>query len=965
MLGPLEVSQDGAPLPVEAPKERAVLEVLALRVGEVVSAETLVDALWGDHPPGSALKTARTHVSRLRRALPAGAIATEASGYRLAVPADAVDAHRFLTLAEGGRQALRDGDPGWAVALLEDAVGLWQGAPLSDLADGELRQGQVARLAEVHADAEERLTEAHLVLGHHELVVANLESLVAEEPLREHRWAQLMLALYRGRRRAEALAAYQRLRRLLRDELGIEPSEELQRLEGQILRDAPDLVPPPPPRPRRLPIPLTSFVGRERAVREVRKDLEDHRLVTLVGPGGVGKSRLAVEVAHAEADDWPDGVWWLDLARVGDGEPLATHLVRALRIVVPAGTTPDDALRWSLASQTVLLVMDNAEVLVGPSGAELTALLEAGPDIAVLVTSRLPLRIPGEHEVRVPPLEVPGPDDPDLAGAEAVQLLLARLSDHDTPVPDQADMVAIAELCRLVDGLPLGIELVAGLVGRRSPADVVDELRNGAALLAEPVAGHDARRASLGTVLDSTMDMLGEVARRCLGLLGRFPADFDEQAARAVAGPDLPRALDALVAAGLVVPLEPRGAERRYRLLDTVRSYAQPLLGADESVQAERRHAQHYRELARDAGTHMESSEEARWLERLRREDANIRAALAWWTAHDAPGAVAFARALGRAWFLWGDHDGAVALLEAMVASASDEASDHVDVAWAHLRLAWPRFVTGDVDGGLAAMREAADRFAVLDDTVGRVTALCGRAHMAVLAGGDVGDVLAWYHEAIDVARRANRPIQLAWALAEVAQALALADRADDAVEDMLDEAERLFDAADDTMGLAHVYLARMLAAYARDDLDRCDAAAEVGIRYSQAVGNPEYEQILLVARAAVRVHRRAFEEAAVLLDRATHRARAANDLLSLGIGLHACSVLASATGDPVRAARLWGAASGLVPVWPLFARRYGELLAPSRNALRSAFDDEVALGRDLGVDDALALVPSVSERVT
>jgi DNA-binding SARP family transcriptional activator len=289
ILGSVEVGTDSGPVHVATPKARAVLEVLALRADDVVPTESLIDALWGFEPPRSVAKSLQSHVSRLRRALPAGAIVTESGGYRLAVSPDQVDVHRFERLVMAGRQAVEGRDHRRAIQLLDRALDLWSGAALTELANGPLRIGQTALLEELHLTAVEARVDAHLALGHHEMVASELEALVTEHALRERFWCQLMLALYRSDRRADALAATQRLRRVLVDELGIDPSVEARELESQMLTDDPALELQSPGPPNTIPTPLTSFVGRDRQRRQVGKLLREHRLVTLLGPGRGGQ----------------------------------------------------------------------------------------------------------------------------------------------------------------------------------------------------------------------------------------------------------------------------------------------------------------------------------------------------------------------------------------------------------------------------------------------------------------------------------------------------------------------------------------------------------------------------------------------------------------------------------------------------------------------------------------------------
>ena len=316
ILGPVEVCLDGETVKVDAAKQRALLSLLALRAGRIVSPETLVDALWGDEPPATADRTLRSYVSRLRRLLGAELLLGEGVGYRLAVEPDQVDALLLETLVDRATDSLECGRPGDASEEAADALALWRGDPLRDLADGGLRDGERARLEELHLMAADRWITAELQLGHHERMVGEIEALVALHPLRESLWGHLMVALYRSGRQTDALRAGERLRLLLRDQLGIEPSSASTRLESLILHQAPqlDLVPPVPP--NNLPTPESSFVGRVAELGAIVKELREHRLVTLVGPGGVGKTRLAVEVARRMIEDFGDGVWWVDLASV-------------------------------------------------------------------------------------------------------------------------------------------------------------------------------------------------------------------------------------------------------------------------------------------------------------------------------------------------------------------------------------------------------------------------------------------------------------------------------------------------------------------------------------------------------------------------------------------------------------------------------------------------------------------------
>ena len=957
ILGPLEVREDGGPITIDTPKERAVLEVLALRAGDLVDPDVLIDALWGPEPPRTAGKSLQSHISRLRRALPSGTVLTEAGRYRLVV--DDVDALLFERLIDAGRQAVVIGDQRRAAELLDRALALWRGPPLADVASGPLRDGQAARLEELRSTAVEMRIDALLGSGHHDAVVAELEALVAEHPLRERLWQQLMVALYRSGRRADSLAVYQRLRRLLRDELGIDPSGAARSLELAILNEDPALELAEALPPATLPTPLTSFVGRERQVADLRKLLVDHRLVTLLGPGGVGKSRLAIEAARSDVHRWRDGVWWIELGDLDRSADLVPRFIRALDITVPPGMTPADALGWFLSTRRLLLVIDNAERLAQELSVVVGQLLEGAAGVGALITSRVPLGIAGERRVVVGPLDVPAPGAEDMLASESMRLFLDRLAERDGPDPTPGALDAAAELCRLSDGLPLAIELLAANAAARGPSGTLSDLTQRQDLLEIGGVPGDGRQTDLHHVLRSTVDLLGPTARRLFARLSVFRGSFDREAVRSIADePDAIDDLDRLVDTSLVVPMDGVGFERRYRLLDTTRAFAATLLDPDDTLDAARRHAGFFRTLAIDAGARMEGPDEQHWLERLLRSESDVDAALRWWIANEPSGALAFARAMGRAWYVTGDLvDTRDRLDEILVAARTTAAPvDRADLSWAHLRLGWPRFLAGDVAGGLDEMDTAANGFQVTDEPIGLARALAGRAHMTLLATGDTDEALSTYERAIGESRRSGDPVAIAWCLVEAAQALILADRADLHVDKMLAEAEDVFAAAGDDVGLSHLFMDRMLAAYARDDLDEVRRSAEAGIEHSRAAGHHVYEQILLIALGVRLTHLGDHDGSAELLRHAAQMAFAHHNLLQLGIAFQAMAVRAAATDEPVLAAQLWGAAGRLSPIWPLYQRRYGELMAPARDTLGTAFDDEVAVGATLTPEDALVL---------
>ena len=960
ILGPLEVQGDSGPLLVTTPKERAVLEVLALHGGDVVSTDSLIDALWGFHPPRSAAKSLQSHISRLRRTLPADAIATEGSGYRLTVAPEDVDAHRFERLVAAGRQAADGGDHRRAIQLLDRALDLWRGTPLADLAEGALRTGQTVRLDQLRLASAEARVDAHLALGHQQAMVAETEALVADHPLRERFWAQLMLSLYRSDRRADALAVFQRLRGVLREELGIDPSKEVRELEGRILREDPDLVLLSSGPPSSIPTPLTSFVGRDRQRREVGTLLREGRLTTLLGPGGVGKTRLAIAVAGEALPEFAGGCWWVDATHAAAAGAVAAELATVIGVAVPPGMAVVDAVERYLSSRTVLVVVDNAERIAADLGRWLGDLLEVAPGLTALVTSRVPLKVMGEQRYPVPPMELPGDDVGTAHEAEAMWLFIDRLAARGDRDPDCADVEALADLCRMVDGLPLGIELLVPRVSAVGPIEVRAELQDHLELPAGGFVAGDDRHASLDLVLASTIELLEPTARELFGRLSVFRGSFDRAAMRAVGGRRCdPDDLAALVDAALVGPVGVEHAMRRYRLLETTQAYAAAHGNEEDLEDAAAHHAEFFRNLCRRAGRAMEGPDEQEWVDRLRPDDENIKVALRWWGVHDPPGVLAFVRGLGRAWYVWGDlADTRDRLVELQRLVEPYEASlDPEEIGWLHLRSAWPLFLTGDIVGGMAEMAAAADRFGDVDQRIGLAHAHAGQGQMVLFVEGPTDAALRFYRQAVDESRRCGSAETVAWILAQAAQALVLADRVDADVERMLDEAQPVLEASGDLVGQAHVCMDRMFVAYARDDPESVREWSERGIECSRAAGHAVYEQVLVTALGVWWVLEGDHGRSGELLERSARIALDSHNLYQLGITFQALAVRAAIMGRPVVSARLWGTAGALVPVWPLFERRYfDELMVPAREILGERWDDEVAAGSALTVDEALEL---------
>ncbi|GGT20487.1 BTAD domain-containing putative transcriptional regulator [Streptomyces purpureus] len=610
VLGTLAVwDAAGEPVRVAEPKVRALLAALLLHEGRPVSADRLLDDLWGEDLPGRPANALQAKVSQLRRALGRDRVVHGPTGYRLLLAEDELDATGFRALLARARHTP---DPAPRAALLGEALALWRGAAYEDVADEPFVREGARRLEEERLTALEDLAEARLALGEHATLAPELTALVARHPLRERLRATQLRALTGAGRQADALHSYEDLRTRLAEELGVDPGPELAALHTAILRGdlPPDdpagpaagpAVPVPAPRPAALPTPLTRLVGRERDVEATARLLREARLVTLVGAGGVGKTRLAVETAYEAAYD--DGVWFVELAGHGRGADLAETVAAALGVRDDAAGplspgTPVAAaerLAAALRGRDALLVLDNCEHVVAEA-AELTVhLLRTAPGLRVLATSQEPLGLPGETVWPVEP----------LAPEDAVRLFAARATAADpgfTLGPGTTDDVA--EICRRLDGIPLALELAATRVRALGTRALAARLGDRFRLLTNGQRGAPPRQQTLRAMIDWSWELLSVPERIVLRRLAVHRDGCTLGAAEAVCGGDgVPREdvvelLSRLVDRSLVV----RSGER-YRLLESVAAYALERLRdvADEDA-VRARHRAFYLSLAEAAG---------------------------------------------------------------------------------------------------------------------------------------------------------------------------------------------------------------------------------------------------------------------------------------------------------------------------------------------------------------------------
>nr|WP_239067195.1 BTAD domain-containing putative transcriptional regulator [Actinomadura bangladeshensis] len=632
VLGPLVVTDQGRDIVVGGARLRALLIRLALEPGRTVGAEALVQALWPEGGPG--VHALQALVSRLRRCLPDGRLRSVPGGYVLDV--ESVDAPEFERLAGEGKRALRDGDAPGAAALLREALELWRGDALVDAAGVAFADAAAVRLAELRISAVEDRVAAELAAGADPArLVAELEELAALHPLRERPRALLVEALHKAGRSAEALAAFEQFRGVLADELGADPGKELQDAYLTVLRAA--------PRERargNLRVPPTSFVGRESERAWVARALWDGRLVTLVGPGGAGKTRLATKVGADLAGRFPGGVWLVELAAVHDPAdvPGAVAGVLGLR----DGT---HRLVEALSADETLIVLDNCEHVVDAAAGLADELLGACPSLRVLATSRERLGVDGEALCPVPPLEAASSAELFAERAAAVRPGFA------------ADARAVEEICRRLDGLPLAIELAAARLRSMSLEQLAARLDDRFRLLTGGSRTALPRHRTLRAVVAWSWDLLDEPERRFAERLSVFPGTITPETAAKVTGArDALELLDSLVDRSLLQGVD--GPEPRFRMLETIREYGLERLAAEAEIGKTRdAHVRCFLDLAERAEPHLRRPEQLTWIRLLTAERDNLLAALQHAVDEgDAEAAVRMGAALATFWMIQGDH---------------------------------------------------------------------------------------------------------------------------------------------------------------------------------------------------------------------------------------------------------------------------------------------------------------------
>jgi predicted ATPase/DNA-binding SARP family transcriptional activator len=761
ILGPLEVVADGAPIAVGGPKPRALLAALLVQRGTVVSTDRLIEVMWADRPPADALNALRAYVSRLRAALGSQVrLRYRAPGYRLDLADSELDAAWFVELLGAARRCAAAGEHDRVVPILDDALALWRGDALAEFADLDFAVAEIARLDDLRLAAIEDRIDALLHLDRHGEVVTELDGLARRFPLRERLAIQRMRGLYRSGRQPEALAVFRELRRRLVEELGVEPSEQAQELHRQVLAQDPALGSSRARTGGNLPRRVTTFVGRDEELARVAAAMVAAPLVTLTGMGGVGKSRLALEVAEQDRGRFPDGVWLCELAPLADVGAVGHAVAAALGVQQRHGLSIEQTVIEYLRTRTLLLVVDNCEHVL-PAAARLVGDLVANcPGVVVLATSREPLGVDGEQVWPVPPLSV---DD-----ATVLFVHRARNTRPDFE-PERGAGDAVSEICVRLDGLPLAIELAAARMRIMTATELAQRLGD-SRLLVGGARSAQPRHQSLSAAIDWSYRLLAPNEQRLFARMSVFAGGADLAAVHGVCAEadtsdsDVLALLTRLVDKSMVVA-DPAEAATRYRMLETVRAHGRERLqDSGEDVALARRHARYVADLAEQAARGVQGPDEQEWVERVLPDRDNLRSAFEQAFA-EGNGELTLRLATSMTELLhlrvgyesafWAERTLDIAPVDNPLFAAAVGAAARG--AWARGDFGYARSLATRA-GGQVPVRGTA-RIAYPADVVADVA----------LYEGDIASALRYWEAEVDSAREQDDPIRLVWTLYYVA----------------------------------------------------------------------------------------------------------------------------------------------------------------------------------------------------
>ena len=862
LFGELEVLQAGASVPVRGAKQRALLALLALQLGKPVSSDRLIDQLWGNGKAANPANALQAQIAQLRRSLGSAAIITSEAGYAIGIGPEDVDVARFEQLVATGRRLVEEGEVALGSIALGEALALRRGEPLAEFAYANFADVERAHLDELTLVAIEARAGADLALGLHGELVGELEALCREQPLRERLWELLIVALYRAGRQAEALHAYTEARKRLVDELGIEPGLALRELQARVLAQDPTLtVPGPPARPAatgptttgNLRAPLSRFIGREAELEHLREAVGAHRLVTLVGPGGAGKTRLAVEAAAILREEHRDGAWLVELAGAAAPDGVASAAAATLGTSAsavpgrdPARSTVEVIVRH-LAGRSLVVVLDNCEHVIAQAAALADTLLAAVPALRLITTSREPLGVPGEVL-----MEVHG-----LAPSDAVELFVERAravrpgfaaDEHSRPI--------IEDICRRVDGQPLAVELAAARLRALTLATVAERLDDRFRLLTQGARTALPRHQTLRAVVDWSYDLLFDDERRLFARLAVFSGGCELTAVEAVCADDevpVGEILDVvsrLVDKSLAATTSDAGGTTRFTQLQTLWEYGRERLAESGEINAMRaRHAGYYRQMAEQAHEGLRGVTGLTWRDRLTLEIGNLRAGLDWFiTTSDADSALSLASGMAYLWWINGDFAEGARWLSDALGTNGGRRGDLAATAhcWHGYCVGMSSPATGalECEQAVAHLRTGDD-----PDRLANALVFCAsvlqRAHEFERSLEMLGEA----HDLLEPAGhgwlRGVHDLLVAWNLASLGRLQAAEQAARSSVKH--------FDAAGEVLLIVSPLNALAGIAEARGNLDQAAAAYEALLKRCRATGQRLYVPFSLVALAALR----------------------------------------------------------------------------------------------------------------
>ena len=979
VLGNVDLLDAAGSVPIGGPRQRLLLAILLAERRRVVSLDRLSEALWGENPPLTARATLQTSVSKLRRVVAADVGVTLGSrppGYLLEVSPETVDADRFESDLMAARR-VPGGRPGEAIVLFDHALGLWVGSAFAGFEDLPWALPEATRLEELRLQALEDRNEARLAQGDEGAVVSELEGLTRAHPLRERLWCLLMVALHRSGRQAESLRVAAAFRRHLGNELGLDPSPAFADVERTVAvggsRPGPSRPAPATSSRRPAAALVGPLVGREGALSEAEDAVGRARLVTLTGPGGVGKSTLATEVARRLAPSFRDGVRLVELAPVADSAAVVAAVAQSVDAERRSERSLADAIIEVLGPQELLLVVDNCEHVIASVGELVGELIRWCPLVTVLATSREPIGMAGEVVRPVVPLDVPlDPSGPlsDIASTAAVEVFVARAGDASPGFELTEDTAAaVAELCIQLDGLPLALELAAARMASMTPRQLVDRLTERFALLGSG-HGRAERHRSLLDVVQWSFGLLDATERALFTRLSVFAGGFDLDAVeRTCGGGEIATERVAALLGGLVdkslVVASQAGEQFRYSQLETLRQFgADRLAEQADGPLVHRGHLATFVEMSVSGAIALDGPDEREWVVRLERDTDNLRAALTTAIAvEDADSALRIVASMSEAGFRAIRYE-VVDWAEAVL--AMDAAADHSLRPTALAVVGYGAFVRGELDRAV----EIADHAVDLRERLGVES--CGLPERvlgnALFYQGRSEAAVEWITRMADVARTSGRTGRLAHAL--YMQSVARTSIGDQRGGALLAE-EALFvsEATGSATAMSQAaYAAGLAAAHASPD--EALRLLEESAQLADTVGNKWMRSFAMTEAMWLRARRGEFEEALTGYREVVGTWFRGGDWANQWLSLRHLAGILATTGRDEEAALLSGAvqaagAAAALPFAPIDADELADLTQDladrlGRDALAAAGRRGASMRADAAVALALATIDSL-----